>query len=78
MFKDYDVVCFFGDSITSNGLWLAEIYQYLRKKYKIKCYNCGVSGGMTVRAKPPRKALCQIAGVVGARVVNEKDPHTVA
>ncbi len=45
MFKDRDVVCFLGDSITAKGLWIAEVYQYLRKKYKIKCYNCGVSGG---------------------------------
>ena len=60
MFKDYDVVCFFGDSITANGLWLSEIYQYLRKKYKIKCYNCGVSGGMTVRAKEFLHANCLI------------------
>lgn len=45
MFKDRDIVCFIGDSITANGLWMAEVYQELRKKYKIKCYNCGVSGG---------------------------------
>ena len=44
MFNNKDVVCFFGDSITANGRWMAEAYQYLRKKYKIKCYNCGVSG----------------------------------
>ena len=50
MFRDRDIVCFFGDSITANGMWIAEIYQYLRTKYQIKCYNCGVSGGMTVKA----------------------------
>lgn len=44
MFKDRDIVCFLGDSITANGLWQAEVYQILKKKYKIKCYNCGVSG----------------------------------
>lgn len=44
MFKDKDIVCFLGDSITASGLWEAEVYQTLRKKYKIKCYNCGVSG----------------------------------
>lgn len=44
MFKNRDVVCFFGDSITAGGRWMAEAYQYLRHKYQIKCYNCGVSG----------------------------------
>ena len=44
LFKDGDIVCFLGDSITANGLWMAEVYQTLRKKYKIKCFNCGVSG----------------------------------
>lgn len=44
MFKDKDIICFLGDSITASGLWEAEVYQSLRKKYKIKCYNCGVSG----------------------------------
>lgn len=44
MFKDRDIICFLGDSITASGLWEAEVYQFLRKKYKIKCYNCGVSG----------------------------------
>lgn len=58
MFKDRDIVCFLGDSITSNGLWIAEIYQYLRKKYQIKCYNCSVSGGMTVRAQKFIYANC--------------------
>jgi len=45
MFKDKDVVCFLGDSLTADGRYMAEIYQYLRKKYKIKCYNCGIPGG---------------------------------
>lgn len=44
MFKDKDVICFLGDSITANGLWMAEVYQELRKKYRIKCYNIGVPG----------------------------------
>ncbi len=60
MFKDRDIVCFLGDSITANGGWIAEIYQYLRTKYKIKCYNCGVSGGMTVRAELYMHATCLI------------------
>lgn len=47
MFQDGDVLCFLGDSITANGRWMAEVYQNLREKYGVKCYNCGVSGGMT-------------------------------
>ncbi len=50
MFKDNDIICFLGDSITANGLYYAEAYQYLRKKYKIKCYNCGVSGNTAKNA----------------------------
>ena len=45
MFKDGDIICFFGDSITANGLTVAEIYQTVGKKKRIKCFNCGVSGG---------------------------------
>lgn len=44
MFKDRDIICFLGDSITANGTWMAEIYQRIRKLHRIKCYNCGVSG----------------------------------
>lgn len=60
MFKDKDVICFFGDSITASGLWEAEVYQFLRKKYKIKCYNCGVSGGSARRAKGYLYSECLI------------------
>lgn len=60
MFKNKDVVCFLGDSITANGLWMAEAYQYLRKKYKIKCYNCGVAGGMAYRAAQYLHSNCLV------------------
>ena len=60
MFKDGDVICFLGDSITANGLWIAEAYQYLRKKYRIKCYNCGVSGGMAKKAAEYLHSNCLI------------------
>ncbi|MBQ4527968.1 MAG: hypothetical protein II998_07845 [Clostridia bacterium] len=50
MFKDNDVICFLGDSITAAGLWMGEVYQLLRKKYKIKCFNCGVAGGSARKA----------------------------
>lgn len=44
MFKNGDVICFLGDSITAAGTAMAEIYQHIRRHTDIKCYNCGVSG----------------------------------
>ena len=44
-FKEKDVVCCLGDSITAAGLWMAEIYQEVKKTRDVKFYNCGVSGG---------------------------------
>ncbi len=60
MFKDRDVLCFLGDSITADGRWMAEVYQFLRKKYKIKCYNCGVSGGSARKAAKYIQSECLI------------------
>ena len=50
MFKKNDIVCFLGDSITAKGLWMAEVYQVLRKKYSLKCINCGVSGSTATKS----------------------------
>ena len=36
-------ICFLGDSITRRGYWLAEVFEYLRKKGTV-LWNCGVSG----------------------------------
>lgn len=58
MFKDKDVICFLGDSITANGLWMAEVYQNLRKKYKVKCYNIGVPGGRVSMAEKCLYSRC--------------------
>ncbi len=60
MFKDRDIVCFLGDSITAGGRWMAEVYQLLRKKYKIKCYNCGVSGSSARKAMHYLKSECLV------------------
>ena len=35
-------MCFLGDSITRRGYWIAEVFEHLKKEYRI--YNCGVSG----------------------------------
>ena len=47
MFKDKDVICFYGDSLTAAGLTMAEIFQQIRKTAHVKCYNCGISGATT-------------------------------
>ena len=60
MFRDNDVICFLGDSITAGGLWMGEVYQVLRKKYKLRCFNCGVSGGAASRAERYLHANCLI------------------
>ncbi len=59
MFTDKDVLCFFGDSITAAGMWIAEVYQKLRGK-KIKCYNCGVPGATAYDSYPRLHSHCLI------------------
>ncbi len=59
-FKDGDVLCFLGDSIIASGFWMAEVYQELRKKHKIKCYNCGVSGSSAYHTMPRLYSHCLI------------------
>lgn len=41
-----DRICFLGDSITADGRWIAEIFEYFAKNYpekEIEFYNCGIS-----------------------------------
>ena len=41
-------VCFIGDSITHNNLFLAHIVAYYKERFgdsKVEFYNCGISGG---------------------------------
>lgn len=45
--KKRDRICFLGDSITHNGQWIAEIYEYFMEympELEIGFYNCGVAG----------------------------------
>ena len=60
MFKDRDVICFLGDSITAACGWTAEVHQALKKKYKIKAYNCGVPGGRAKRAAKYLHSRCLV------------------
>ncbi len=43
MLRKNSTVCFLGDSITSNGGWIYEIYDYF-KADRLKIFNCGRSG----------------------------------
>ncbi len=43
-FKNGDVVCCLGDSITAAGFWMAEAYQHISATKDVKFFNCGVSG----------------------------------
>ena len=60
MFKDRDVICFLGDSITAYGVWMAEVYQELRKKYRVKCFNAGVPGGRAFMAEKHLYSSCLV------------------
>lgn len=51
IFKDKDVICFLGDSITALGYWMAEAYQEIKKTTNVKCYNCGVAGSTAYKAE---------------------------
>ena len=46
MFRRNSTVCFVGDSITSNGNWIYEIYDHFKEE-RIKVFNCGKSGAGT-------------------------------
>jgi len=60
MFKNGEVICFLGDSITASGLWEAEVYQHIGKRLDIKCYNCGVSGSTASLARNYFYSQCML------------------
>ncbi len=46
MFEDNSTVCFLGDSITADGRWIFELYEFFKEQNKkIYLYNCGIPGG---------------------------------
>ena len=59
MFKNGEVVCFFGDSITAAGSWEAEVFQHIRKHTDVRFYNCGISGGTAELASEYLYSFCQ-------------------
>ena len=45
--KKRDRICFLGDSITHNGRWIAEVFEYFIEhmpELEVGFYNCGVAG----------------------------------
>ncbi len=60
IFKDGDVICFFGDSITASGHYMAEVYQTLKHTVNVKCYNCGVPGATAYDSEPRLYTHCLI------------------
>lgn len=57
--KDNSTVCFFGDSITANGLWIKDIWENIHKCTR-KLFNCGIPGDSTVNAKSRIYETCLI------------------
>ena len=52
MFNNNETVCFLGDSITTHGHFVKEVFQFLvdnHKEDKVKIYNCGVPGDAACR-----------------------------
>ena len=50
-------ICFLGDSITVAGLWIAEVFENV-KKDGVKLYNCGVAGDSALRSLNRLYATC--------------------
>lgn len=52
MFGKNETVCFLGDSITTHGHFIKEIFEFLAKNHKddrVKLFNCGVPGDAASR-----------------------------
>lgn len=67
-----DRICFFGDSITANGLWIKEITQYFMEKYpelKIGFYNCGIPGSKGYEANIKDRMYADLFGFFPKYVV---------
>ena len=58
MFKDGDVICFLGDSITASGLYMAEVYERIGAECDVRCYNVGLAGGTASLAEEYLYGLC--------------------
>lgn len=78
-----DRICFLGDSITADGIWVAEIIEYFIKHYpeqKIGFYNCGISGTRGYRANEANRLYCDCFNLYPKYVVimfgmNDAEPQ---
>lgn len=56
-----DRICFFGDSITAHGHWIAEVFEYFVKhfpEHKTYMFNCGIGGSRGKEAELKNRAFC--------------------
>lgn len=57
----HDRICFLGDSITQNGQWIAEVFEYFKKHYselEIGFYNSGIAGTSASQAHLKNRMHC--------------------
>lgn len=56
-----DRICFLGDSITANGGYIAEIFEYFKNNYselEVGFYNCGISGARGYEFNLKNRMFC--------------------
>lgn len=70
--KKGDRICFFGDSITKNGGWIAEVLEYFVKNFpekKIAMYNCGIAGSRGFQFDMKNRLYCDCMNFFPTHVV---------
>lgn len=71
-FKEGDRICFLGDSITRNGGYIAEVFEYFAKTFpekKIGIYNCGISGSRGYQFDIKNRLYCDCLNFFPTHVV---------
>ena len=59
--SEVDRICFLGDSITADGRWIAEIYEFFIRNIpdlKIRLFNCGIAGSRGCQANLKDRLYC--------------------
>lgn len=70
--KKGDRICFFGDSITQQGLWIAEVFEYFVKCFpekKIPLFNCGIGGARGYEYNIKNRLYCDCMNYFPTHVV---------
>ncbi len=81
--NERDRICFFGDSITAHGFWMAEVFEYFIKNFpekKIYMYNCGIAGSRGKQANIKNRMFCDCLNLFPKYVVvmfgmNDVEPN---